>query len=125
MSAEDSIVFVIDDDDAVRDSLQLLLESHGMKVAAFASTTDFVRDYRPNNRECLILDQNLQDTTGLAFLASPAWQTIRIPVILVTGRGDGRLRDRALAAGAVAYLDKPLDEATLVAAIGQAIATRP
>ena len=90
-------VFVVDDDEAVRDSLKLLLESYGMTVEDYGSTEEFVRHYRPRGRQCLILDQHLPGTTGLDFLASPLGAALGLPVILITGRGDLAIRDRAFA----------------------------
>lgn len=119
---EDSTIFVVDDDEAVRDSLKLLLEAHGMEVEAYASTETFVLAYRPRERECLILDQHLQGMkTGLEFLASQERASMRLPVILVTGRGDSSIKARALDAGVAAYLDKPIDAMRLIAAIDRAI----
>ncbi len=121
---DDVTVYVVDDDDAVRDSLKLLLESYGITVEAFLSPDDFVRGYRPNAQSCLVLDQHLPGTTGLDFLASPEGTQLDLPVILVTGRGDAALRARALGAGVFAYLEKPVDDGALIAAIEQALADR-
>ena len=94
-----------------------------MEVEAYASTEEFSINYQSHDRECLILDQHLQGAkTGLDFLLSTAAARIRLPVILMTARGDAALRARALEAGATAYLDKPLDETLLMAAIDAAIA---
>ena len=118
MALKSNTVFVVDDDEAVRDSLRLLLESHGMRVEAHASTEEFAHAYRPEQHGCLILDQNLQaGKTGLDFLASGAPAQFHLPVILVTGRGNDALRAQALRAGAVAYFEKPVDQDQLMAAI--------
>jgi two-component system, LuxR family, response regulator FixJ len=118
----DIMIFIIDDDEAVRDSLSLLVETHEMQAVAFASTEDFVRAYRPYPRQCLVLDQHLTGMkTGLDFLDSPNWATVRLPVILMTGRGDDEIRARARAAGVAAYLDKPIDADRLIDAIERAI----
>jgi FixJ family two-component response regulator len=122
MALDGATIFVVDDDEAVRASLRLLLESYGLHVEAHASTEAFVDAYRPHGQGCLILDQHLQaGKTGLDFLDSGAPTRLHLPVILVTGRGDDVLRARAFQAGAAAYLEKPLDEAQLIAAIGAAI----
>lgn len=114
-------VFIVDDDEAVRDSLRMLLESCGMDVEDFASTRDFMRKYRPGAHECLLLDQHLPEFTGLEFLASPERGALRLPVILLTGRGDGAIRDRAYELGVRAYLEKPVPDDILLKTIGQAI----
>jgi two-component system, LuxR family, response regulator FixJ len=118
-------ILVVDDDEAVRDSLKLLLESLGMQVEAYASTDDFLRGYRPHDLECLILDQHLQGgKTGLDFVASEMGAVMRPSVILVTGRGDDDLRAKAYRAGVSGYLEKPIDPDRLIAAIDEAIAAR-
>jgi two-component system, LuxR family, response regulator FixJ len=114
-------VFIVDDDEAVRDSLKMLLESYGMEVEDYASTGEFARGYRPGRRQCLILDQHLPGSTGLDFLASPQSAALGLPVILVTGRGDGAIRDRAHEMGVHAYLEKPVADDALLAAISGAV----
>ena len=114
-------IFIVDDDEAVRDSLKLLLESYGMKVEDYASTAEFAQHYRPCACECLILDQHLPGITGLDFLSSPKGPTSGLPVILMTGRGDSALRDRAAQLGVSAYLEKPVGDGVLIAAIHRAL----
>ena len=101
-------IFVIDDDEAVRDSIKILLEVHGFKVEDFASTGEFAKGYRKPPRGCLILDQHLPLTTGLDFLKSPAGRELDIPVILITGQGDPKIEQRARDAGVAEYLQKPI-----------------
>jgi FixJ family two-component response regulator len=110
-------IFIVDDDEAVRDSLKLLLESHGCRVRDYGSTRDFFRDYRKEGRQCLILDHHLPGETGIEFLESGDGANLRVPVILVTGAGDQSLKVRATRAGALAYFDKPIDDSELVATI--------
>jgi FixJ family two-component response regulator len=125
MTAE-TMIFVVDDDEAVRESLRLLLESLGMEVQSYASTEAFLAGYRPHNRECVILDQHLEGgRTGLDLLACDAWAYFHLPVILMTGRGDDDLRARALRAGVAAYLEKPIDPDRLIAAIDDVIGNAP
>jgi FixJ family two-component response regulator len=114
-------IFIVDDDDAVRDSLRMLLESHGMDVDEFASAGDFLRHYHPDRAQCLILDQHLPTLSGLDFLASPEGRALVLPVILLTGRGNASIRDRAYALGARTYLEKPVSGDRLVAAVADAI----
>lgn len=113
--------FIIDDDQAVRDSLKILLESYGLDVEEYASTQDFVRGFRPHARQCLILDQHLPGVTGLDFLASAQGMALTLPVILLTGRGDRSIRDRAYELGVRAYLEKPVADDILMATITQAV----
>jgi len=114
-------IFIVDDDDAVRDSLKLLLESYGLTVEDFSSTAEFVRHYRPGGRQCLVLDQHLPGSTGLDFLASRDGALLHLPVILVTGRGDAALRARAVALGVSSYLEKPVNDDVLLRAIRGAV----
>jgi len=110
-------VFVVDDDDAVRDSIKVLLEVHGLEVEDYGSTGEFVRHYRRPGRGCLILDQHLPAATGIDFLNSPVGRSLDIPVILITGRGDPRLEIAARLAGVAEFLHKPVSEKVLVATV--------
>jgi len=114
-------IFIVDDDDAVRDSMRILLESHGMTVEDFGSTEEFSARHRPQPNSCLILDLHLPVVGGLDFLASRTPTDLDIPVILMTGRGDDATRARAKELGAVAFLEKPIDDSDLVDAINLAV----
>ncbi|MGH7000676.1 MAG: response regulator transcription factor [Stellaceae bacterium] len=116
------MIYLVDDDDAVRDSLAFLLESHGFNVSAFASVGEFERDRRANDTGCLILDHHLPGTSGLEFLASPKGATLRMPVIVITGGADPTISARAHALGVATFLEKPIGEARLLAAIENALA---
>jgi FixJ family two-component response regulator len=116
-----SKVFIVDDDEAVRDSIKVLLESHGMPADAFGSTADFARNYKPGPNQCLILDQHMPQVTGLAFLGSSKGAALRLPVILLTGRGDESIRARARELGVKAYLEKPVPNDTLLATIERVV----
>ena len=110
-------VFVIDDDAAVRDSLKVLLEVHGLEVEEYASTGEFSVHYRKPQRGCVILDQHLPMLNGIDFLNSPMGRNLGIPVILITGRGDLALEQRAREAGAAEFLHKPVGERVLIATV--------
>jgi two-component system response regulator FixJ len=114
-------IFVVDDDDAVRDSLKLLLESYGMAVEDYPSTAAFAQRYRPRARQCLVLDQHLPGATGLDFLSSPGGARLQMPVNLLTGRADDAIRVRAAALGVSAFLEKPIATSVLMAAIERAL----
>jgi two-component system, LuxR family, response regulator FixJ len=113
-------IFVVDDDEAVRDSIKVLLEIHGLDVQDFGSTADFISRYEKPPRGCLILDQHLPQTTGIDFLASPVGRSLGIPVILITGQGDRAIERRARDAGAE-YLQKPVRHRTLIETVERAI----
>jgi len=116
-------IFVVDDDEAVRDAIKGLLEMHGLEVAAFESTADLVHGYAKPSQGCVILDQHLPPTSGLEFLASPEGHQLGIPVILITGRGDPGIKRRAEQAGAQ-YLEKPLRRKSLIDTLERVIGRR-
>ena len=117
----ETVVFIVDDDEAVRDSLKFVLESHDCNVEDYPSTREFLQHYRPRDRQCLVLDHHLPGETGLDFLESIDGSSLRLPVILVSGGCDRALKERALKAGVVAYFDKPLDNAVLLKTILKAV----
>jgi FixJ family two-component response regulator len=118
-------IFIVDDDEAVRDSLKLLLESHGCRVQDYGSTRDFFRDYRKGERQCVVLDHHLPGETGVEFLESDDGSNLQVPVIMVTGGGDQALKARATKAGALAYFDKPINDSDLVATIFRLLGDAP
>lgn len=118
----DGTVFIVDDDEAVRDSLKLLLETHGLDVRDYASCEAFVLGYHPQNRQCLVLDQHLPGMTGLELVQLLGRGGPALPIILVTGKGDHALKARAQAAGVLAYLDKPVNADRLLPLIYAALA---
>ena len=120
---EDSepIIYVVDDDEAVRDSLKLLLESHGMAVEDYRSTDEFAQGYERGRNGCLILDHHLPGTSGLNFLAAQDGALAGLPVIMITGPGDPAIRARARQLGVRAFLDKPVTVEPLLATIRQAL----
>jgi FixJ family two-component response regulator len=111
------LVFVIDDDEAVRDSLRSLFRSIGLQVSAFGSTDDFLRSKRPDVPSCLVLDVRLPDISGLDFQDKLAENNIKIPITFITGYGDIPMTVKALQAGAVGFLTKPLREEELLDAV--------
>lgn len=114
-------ICIIDDDAAVRDSLRVLLESHGWTVADFASTAEFLTRRRGSDGAALlILDQHLPGASGLDFLTAQGGR-LGLPVILITGAGDNNLREQAYRRGVAAYLEKPLTETRLLDAIARAL----
>jgi two-component system response regulator FixJ len=114
-------VFVIDDDEAVRDSLKLLLESHLLKVRDFASAPEFLEAVEPLPRGCLVLDLHLPVLSGLDFLGRYGTRLSGMPVILITGKADPATRARAFEAGVRCFLEKPFEESELLAAVFSAL----
>lgn len=114
-------IYVVDDDDAVRDSLKILLESYDLTVRDFGSVSDFLDASEPNGAACLVLDLHLPVMGGFDVMNTLAQRGARLPVIVITGRGDAQTKARALEAGAVAFLEKPVDDQSLMTAIRTAL----
>jgi two-component system, LuxR family, response regulator FixJ len=114
-------VFLIDDDEAVRDSLGVLLESHGISVKAYASCPEFLAGYVAEPESCLLLDLHLPKMNGLELLEQFPPERLGMPVIMISGRADAASRSRALGKGVRAVLDKPFTQEVLMAAIAQAL----
>ncbi len=114
-------IFVVDDDAAVKDSLCVLLESAGYKVEAFGSGKEFLETSRVAGNGCLVLDLHLPWMTGLEVLEYLDRNGIELPAILITGRSDPELRERARRANAVALLDKPVRQELLLETIDRAL----
>jgi FixJ family two-component response regulator len=115
------IVYVIDDDSHVRSGLVNLVESVGLQVHAFASTAEFLAISRPDMPQCLVLDVRLQGLSGLDFQAELAGADIAVPIIFITGHGDIPMSVRAMKAGAIEFLTKPVREQDLLDAVRVAI----
>jgi FixJ family two-component response regulator len=118
------IIYVVDDDEAVRDSLGLLLESHGLASEVFESAEDFLKSYRRGGRGCLILDVRMPGMSGVELLETLAKSGFELPVIVMSGHADAALAARAGRAGARGVIDKPFRDQHLVAAIRDALASR-
>lgn len=121
MNEEIPIVFVVDDDQAVREGVSGLLRSVGLRSEAFASPADFLAFERPDVASCLVLDVRLPGSSGLKFQRDLADQGSNLPVIFVTGHGDIPMSVRAMKAGAVEFLTKPFRDQDLLDAVQQAI----
>ena len=111
------IVFVVDDDESVRASLKLLIESSGYHVVTFKSAEDFLDSSFGESPCCLILDIRLPGMSGFKLQEHLVNLQIRIPVIFITGHDSYRMEDEAMRLGAIAYLRKPFDEQCLLDAI--------
>lgn len=114
-------VFIVDDDVAVRDALALLLGLKGYRTAIFSSAEDFLAAYRKDWRGCLVLDIKMSGMSGLDLQSRLAAQNVEMPIVIITGHGDAASARQALKSGAVDFLEKPLDEEQLVAAVGSAL----
>lgn len=123
MNPKPASVFVVDDDDAVRNSLRLLLKSVGLPTVAFASAREYLDSWHPAQPGCLVLDVRMPGMSGLDLQRELARRGSPLPVVLVTGHGDIPMAVAALKAGAQDFLEKPVDDEALVAAIHRALAT--
>lgn len=123
MSKPESIVYVVDDDESVREAIQNLIRSVGLHVEAFASAQDFLRSKRPDVPGCLVLDIRLPGFSGLQLQRKLADADIKIPIVFMTGHGDIPMTVKAMKAGAVEFLTKPFRDQDLLDAIQQGIET--
>jgi FixJ family two-component response regulator len=124
MPEPEAIVFVVDDDESVRESLGGLIRSAGLRVETFDSAQQFLASLRSNSVDapnCLVLDVHLPGLSGLDLQKRMAERDIEIPIIFITGRGDIPTSVRAMKAGAVEFLTKPFRDHDLMDAISQAI----
>ena len=115
-------VFVVDDDVNVRGALARLIRSLGMQVETFASAREFLRSPYPDSPACLVLDVRIAGENGLMVQEALQTAVRRLPIIFITGHGTVPLCARAMKAGAVDFLQKPVDDEDLLAAIATALA---
>lgn len=114
-------VFIVDDDAGVRDSLAMLLDLKGFRTRTFAAAEAFLAEYRPEWPGCLVLDLRMPGMTGLELQAELARRGSTLPVIIITAHGDVATTRSALKGGAVDFIEKPIDDEALVAAIAAAL----
>lgn len=117
-------VYVVDDEPAIRHSLELLLRSVGLQAAVFASGTAFLDAYSPQLDGCLIVDVRMPGMSGLELQEALAARGAMLPVILITGHGDISMAVRAMKAGATDFIEKPFNEQVLLDAVHRALARR-
>jgi FixJ family two-component response regulator len=119
--ASTAIVFIVDDDRGVRQSIQDLVESVGLQCQSFATARDFLNNKRADGPSCLVLDVRLPGMSGLDFQRSLTEAGVQIPIIFVTGHGDIPMSVKAIKSGAVEFLTKPFRDQDLLDAIQQAL----
>jgi len=115
------VVFVVDDDVSVRESLELLIHTVGFRCETFASASEFLARPRVNAPGCLVLDVHLPDLNGLDLQERVATDRFHMPIIFITGYGDVPMTVKAMKAGAVEFLTKPFSDDALLSAIQSAI----
>jgi FixJ family two-component response regulator len=121
MSDATPIIFVVDDDVSVRESLEILLRHEGWQAEIFASADEFLSRPRAQAPCCLILDLSLPGLSGLDLQKRIASERTEMPIIFITGRGDISSTVQAMKAGAVEFLTKPFTDDTLLSAVRQAL----
>ena len=121
MSENQPVVVIIDDDPDIRNALQGLLETIDLPTALFATALEFLGSRRPQRPCCIVVDVRLPGLSGLDFQQELARENIAIPVIFITGHGDIPMSVRAMKAGAVEFLTKPLRDQELLDAIQAAL----
>jgi len=120
MSPE-ATVFVIDDDPAVRESLQWLIESVGLNVSTYSTAQEFLDAFDRDRPGCLVLDVRMPGISGLDLQDQLASQQVRIPVIIITGHADVPMAVRAMKAGVVDFIEKPFSDELLLDRIRAAL----
>ena len=117
----EEIVFVVDDDSSVRESLGRLFRMVGLRSQGFASAPEFLKSGPSDAASCLVLDIRLHGMSGLDFQSELAKANIRIPIVFITGHGDIPMSVRAMKAGAVEFLTKPFRDQDMLDAVRLAL----
>lgn len=115
------LVFIVDDDRAVRDAVRLLCEVHGLEAESYASAQAFLDHYAPNQEGCLVLDLCMPEMDGLELQAQLAARKIELPIIFITAHSSNDKTKRALEAGALDVMEKPFSPQTLIERIYTAL----
>lgn len=110
----EATVFVVDDDDAVRESLAFLLKSVGLKVESFPSAQDFLKSYNPARAGCLVLDIRMPGMSGLELQEKLKQMESMLPIIFITGHGDVPMAVKAIKAGAADFVQEPFRDQELI-----------
>lgn len=117
----EKMVFVIDDNEAVRDALDMQLSAAGYAVTAFAGAEAFLAAYEPAWRGCIVADVRMPGMSGLELQHELIRRGIPLPVVIITGHADVPMAVAALKAGAIDFIEKPFREQTLIASVGEAL----
>lgn len=121
MTATKATIFIVDDDPSIRVALENLVTSIGQQAETYAAAQDFLRDCPRNPAGCLVLDVQMPGLSGLDLQSELSQAGIHLPIIFITGHGDIPTSVRAMKAGAVEFLTKPVRDSELLAAINQAL----
>jgi FixJ family two-component response regulator len=119
--SENSLIAVVDDDEAIREATESLIRSMGLRAAVFASAEDFLRSSQLQDIACVIVDVRMPGMSGLELQRQLATAHYAIPIIFITAHGDAEARAQALRAGAVDFLDKPFSDEVLLQVVQAAL----
>lgn len=114
-------VFVVDDDEAVRDGLRFLMKSIGLSTETYSQAKDFIDAFDPNRRGCLILDIRMPGMSGLDLQKELANRHSILPIIFITGHGDVPMAVQAMQAGAIDFIQKPFRDQELIDSVNRAL----
>lgn len=114
-------VFLVDDDHAVRDAMELLLDTAGFSTVSFASATEFLERYDASQPGCLVLDIRMPGMSGMELQEALVAEAVGLPIIFLTGHGNVRMSAKAFRTGAIDFLEKPFDETVLLQRIHEAL----
>ena len=120
--SEVATVFIVDDDEAVRDSMSWLMRSVGLSVETFPSAQAFLEGYKAGRPGCMVLDIRMPGMSGLDLQRKLVEEDIHLPVIIISGHGDVPIAVRAMKTGAVDFIEKPFNDQVLLDAVQRAIA---
>jgi FixJ family two-component response regulator len=115
------MIAIVDDDDCVRDGLEMLVRSLGYNASTFGSANEFLKSEQVHDTSCLITDVQMPGLSGLDLQDRLIAQGHRIPIIFITGHPDDNVRARAMKAGAVAFLGKPIDAGHFSGCVAKAL----
>lgn len=121
MKNDDPTVFIVDDDEAVRDSLRMLMKSVGYKTECYGSANEFLKAYEPDKAGCLVLDVRMPDMSGIELQARLATMHSMLPIVFITGHGDMEMAVHAMQAGAVDFIRKPFSDQSFLDRIQQTV----
>ena len=121
MNSDTPVVFVVDDDEAVRDSLQMLLESVDLRCETYASATEFLDGHNPDQHSCLVADIRMPGMSGLDLQEALNKRASTIPILFITGHGDVPMAVDAMKSGALDFIQKPFRDQDLLDRINKAL----
>ena len=121
MDKSEPVVYVVDDEKQILESLSMLLKTMDLRVQMYSNAEDFLNDYNPEQHGCLVLDVRMPGMSGLELQAQLSSERINIPIIIITGHGDVPMAVQAIRVGALDFIEKPFREQELLDSIQKAI----